>query len=81
MKTTTAFAKLPDDIKKQFEDLVCRLSPENLSCDGEITRSEANAKFVRLTAKWEKLERQIGFKVAETDVWSDITGGVMCDYT
>lgn len=31
------------------DSLDCDLSPENLTCDGELSRTEVNAKFKRLT--------------------------------
>lgn len=33
----------------------CALSPENLSCDGELTRAQVNAKFKFLTRAAEQL--------------------------
>ena len=31
------------------DDIDCELSPENLTCDGELTRSQVQAKYNRLT--------------------------------
>ena len=31
------------------DSLDCDLSPENLTCDGELSRAQVNAKFKRLT--------------------------------
>jgi hypothetical protein len=33
------------DRKKIAQDLDCDLSPENLSCDGELTRSQIQTKY------------------------------------
>ena len=37
------------DRQKIAENLDCDLSPENLTCDGELTRSQVQAKYRRLT--------------------------------
>ena len=33
------------DAQRIFQDIDCGLSPENLHCDGEISRSAAQAKY------------------------------------
>ena len=38
-----------EDRKKIAESLDCDLSPENLSCDGELTRSQIQTKYNFLT--------------------------------
>jgi hypothetical protein len=53
-----------------FMDLCCRLSPENLHCDGEISNAEANRKYTELMRKWRAGERVVGHPVYEEDVWS-----------
>jgi len=40
-----------------------QLSPENLNCDGEITREQAQLKANKLWARRAKLESEIGRKV------------------
>lgn len=37
------------DRQKIAESIDCRLSPENLSCDGELSRAEVNRRFKHLT--------------------------------
>ena len=37
------------DRQKIAEAIDCRLSPENLSCDGELSRAEVNRRFKHLT--------------------------------
>jgi len=53
----------------QFFDLVNQLSPENLSCDGEISNAEAQRKSGKLMKAWKRLERQVGRTVSEEEVW------------
>lgn len=43
------------DRQKIAEAIDCRLSPENLSCDGELSRAEVNRRFRHLTRCAEEL--------------------------
>lgn len=61
---------LTDEIKKQFVTLVCDLSPENLTCDGELSPSKVKAKRARLLKEWGRLEREAGERVTETRAYS-----------
>jgi len=37
--------------RQRLADMIdCRLSPENLSCDGELSRTEVNRRYAHLTA-------------------------------
>ena len=44
--------------KKQFLNLACALSPENLSCDGELSRSAVKRKAASLRRQWKELEKE-----------------------
>jgi len=57
------------EILDQFVDLACRLSPENLHCDGEATRAEAERKARKIWKEWEVLEKKLGRSVSEDEVW------------
>ena len=48
---------------KQFLQLYCAMSPENVCCDGEISRAEANRRYRALVKQWKALERKVGRKV------------------
>lgn len=61
--------KLSDDVLQQFLELAGELSPENLSCDGELSRSRVKQKFTQLKREWARLEKQIGMSVKEDLVW------------
>ena len=42
--------------RQKIADMIdCDLSPENLSCDGELPRSEVNARYRRLTRAAQEL--------------------------
>jgi len=60
---------LSPEMKDAFSSLACRLSPENLSCDGELSRSEVNRRWKALTAQWKALERQAGREVDESELY------------
>jgi hypothetical protein len=61
--------KLSVEMHKKFEWLACSLSPENLHCDGEISRSAARKKAVTLRKRWRELEKEVGRRVSEEEVW------------
>lgn len=61
--------EIPEDIFRQFLSMACDLSPENLSCDGEISNAEANKKYRVIMKKWHKLEKELGRKITENEVW------------
>ena len=54
----------------KFLQLASALSPENLHCDGEISRAEAKRKWVRLMKQWRGLEKEVGRTVSEDEVWA-----------
>ena len=55
--------------KQRFVTLAFQLSPENLSCDGELPRAEVRRRHKKLTAEWKKLEKEVGRTVSETEAW------------
>jgi hypothetical protein len=60
---------MTDEIKAKFGDLACALSPENLHCDGEISAAQARTKERAIRKEWTALERQVGRRVTENEVW------------
>jgi hypothetical protein len=63
-------AKRPDAvIMSEINDCYNRLSPENLHCDGEISRSAAARKAVALNARLRHLFQEIGRKVSEDEAY------------
>jgi hypothetical protein len=66
-------SKLPETEKEHmewFSRLSNELSPENLHCDGEISRTAARKKYYALKAEWKEVEKSLGRKVDEEDVWA-----------
>lgn len=62
------FKDLPEDKKQPFLNLLCRLSPENLCCDGELPKREVNKRYTQIMREWRILEVQLGFKVSHSEV-------------
>lgn len=55
---------------ERFMRIVNALSPENLHCDGEISRAQARRKAAGLRAQWKALEAEVGRAVSEDEVWN-----------
>ena len=64
-------AKMPANESECLDwlEMICNdLSPENLHCDGEISRTAAMKKARALRAEWKEVEKVIGRKVSEDEV-------------
>ena len=60
---------MDSDIKKKFVSLACQMSPENLSCDGELPAYKIREKLKRLKKEWSILEQEVGRTVSEDEIW------------
>lgn len=54
---------------QKFRILVGALSPENLYQDGELTNREALRNEKRLRKEWKLVEKEVGRKVTEDEIW------------
>jgi len=45
------------DRQKIADSIDCELSPENLTCDGELSRSQVQAQYHQLTAAARELQK------------------------
>jgi len=70
MRTTNAIPPISAELLRKFVDLATRLSPEWLTCDGELSRREIKRRRARLQRQWRALERQAGRTVTEDEVWA-----------
>lgn len=61
--------ELTNEMRRAFADLACRLSPENLACDGEIPAREVGKRRRRILSEWKALEKRAGRRVSESEVW------------
>lgn len=55
------------NIVKEFMRLLQELSPENISCDGELSMSQIRKREADIERKWKILETYVGHKVSK--VW------------
>lgn len=55
---------------ESFERLYLRLEPENLTCDGEASRTEVMYRERQIKREWKALELQVGRKVSHSEVES-----------
>lgn len=67
---TNWVAPLSAALLQEFVDLATRLSPEWLTCDGELSRREINRRYSKLQRQWRTLERQAGRAITEDEVWA-----------
>lgn len=61
---------MEDRIKNKFFSLVSRLSPENLHMDGEASKSQVIKRLREIKREWRALEKELGRKVYEDEIWS-----------
>ena len=55
-------------LMQKFQALCNRLSPENLCCDGEISKSQVARRLADIKREWKVLERQAGRKVSQEEI-------------
>lgn len=49
------YDKIPAVLKNQMANIVWSFSPENLTCDGELTQKEIDSKVKDLSQRWATL--------------------------
>ena len=52
-----------------------KMSPENLSCDGEASRSQVQAKLREIRGTWKELETIAGRRYSEQEIEERMMGG------
>ena len=62
-------AMTTDDAMWRISGIHCELSPENLTCDGELDGASIRRKSRRLNGELRTLERFVGRKVDECEAW------------
>ncbi len=67
---------IPGNVQRSEEDLMraidicfCNLSPENLTCDGELSRTESNRRYRGLMRQLKTLFRELGREVTEDEAY------------
>ena len=64
------FSYQKPEIRDKFIELSCRLSPENLTCDGELSKTAVRRRYRCIMSEWRKLETRIGRKISEDSVFA-----------
>lgn len=59
---------LPQSLQDAFSRLLNQMSPENLSNDGELNRSQMATVLTRIHREWAELERVAGRRVTQEEV-------------
>ena len=59
-----------DQIMRDLSDLYNALSPENLHCDGEISRTAAQRKYRKFMKIQKALFKELGRTVSEEETWN-----------
>ena len=62
-------AEIPERVFHRFFELSCRLEPENLYMDGEATPAQVRSRKSTILKEWKVLEKEIGRKVEDRDIW------------
>ena len=59
-----------DVIMKDIVNAYGDLSPENLTCDGELTRAQAAARRTAVHRRLADLQKELGRRVSEDEAWA-----------
>ena len=57
------------EIEIEFAALVCDLSPENLTCDGELSAAQVRRRLSMIKKRWRELEKEYGKMVSEDEAY------------
>lgn len=57
-----------DELMQELDSLCAALSPENLSCDGELSRTAISQKLREIKGEWKEIEKKLGKKVTQDEV-------------
>ena len=57
------------ELLEELREVELELSPENLFCDGEITRAAAMRKKKKLEKRWDCAIKALGREPTEAELW------------
>ena len=66
---TVASKRSDAEIINDLKRIECRLSPENLSCDGELSRTEVRRRYNRLMSDKKTLIAELGREPTFDELW------------
>jgi hypothetical protein len=58
------------EIIRDLQGVECQLSPENLTCDGELSASQVRTKAAQLNAKRKALVKELGREPTDNELWN-----------
>jgi len=61
------FDSIPKALQEKLINLVCGLSPENLTGDGELSTVQVRNKYADLMKEWRTLEKEAGMTIDYED--------------
>jgi hypothetical protein len=57
-KEERRYNTLPSNIKAEFDHILWQFSPENLTCDGELSKGQVAIKLRGIKKAWKNLEEK-----------------------
>jgi len=57
------------EILEEFLHVECALSPENLTCDGELPRAQVRQRYAKLMKDRRDLIRELGREPSDAEIW------------
>ena len=64
---TALMPSTEEELMCALDQLMGELEPENLSCDGEISRTAINQRLRAIRAEWREIEKKLGRKVSQDE--------------
>jgi hypothetical protein len=61
--------KTKQELLKDLLDVECELSPENLTCDGELPQAEVKRRARRLNKERDEIIAQLGYTPSDNEIW------------
>lgn len=58
-----------EQLLKDLRGVECELSPENLTCDGELPRAEVNRRARRLNKEKVEIIAHLGYTPTDEEIW------------
>jgi hypothetical protein len=58
-----------EEILRDLSTVECNLSPENLTCDGELPRYQVQRRYSKLMAEKRALIRELGREPTDQEIW------------
>lgn len=60
---------LPAEVKYQFMSMDATLSPENLTCDGELSKAKVRSRYNNIMKNWKRLCKEHNVTLEPGGTW------------